>query len=226
MALDFIWNVRARMMAAVVVATAAVAISCTAASRDDAMTAINHEVALDRYTGTWYEFARTPNRYQDNRPTVNGKTYGKCAKSTATYQLDGEHSLRVKNACTRTAQDGSTYVDTARGVAAVVEGSGGRKLKIAFGPAIARFFQRLISFGGFNYWIYDLGETHGDAPYTWAIVSGPKRDFLYFLTRAQDPSPQVKEEMLSSARSAGLPVHKLTFPQQGVPSDARSSAGH
>jgi apolipoprotein D and lipocalin family protein len=74
-------------------------------------------VDLDRYTGTWYEIARLPNRFQSM-----------CVSDTrAVYRRDGE-TVSVANRC-RTA-DGST--EQADGIARQVEGSGGAKLRVSF----------------------------------------------------------------------------------------------
>jgi apolipoprotein D and lipocalin family protein len=198
----------------------AVSGACAGGARNEREAAMPQKVELARYAGLWYEFARTPNAHQDNTPKRDGRTYSICSNTTATYTQTDDGSLRLRNVCVRTAPDGSTFEDVAEGVANVVAGSEGRKLKIAFGPAIARFFQRLVSFGGFDYWIYALGDAGPSAPYPWAIVSGPDRDFIYFLTREQRPSPVIKEAMVSAARGAGLPVDKLVYMQEGRPAVA------
>ena len=74
-------------------------------------------VELPRYYGTWYEIARLPNRFQ-----------AMCASDTrAEYRPDGEHVL-VVNSC-RTAKG---TLEQAKGVAKVVEGSQGAKLRVSF----------------------------------------------------------------------------------------------
>ena len=45
-------------------------------------------VDLNRYTGTWYEIARYPNRFQKN-----------CAGTTATYTLRPDGKIEVINRC-------------------------------------------------------------------------------------------------------------------------------
>lgn len=74
-------------------------------------------VDLGRYTGTWYEIARLPNRFQSM-----------CVSDTrAVYRAEGE-TVSVVNRC-RTA-DGS--IEQADGIARQVEGSGGAKLRVSF----------------------------------------------------------------------------------------------
>lgn len=50
-------------------------------------------------------------------------------------------------------------------------------------------------------------------PYRWAIVSGPDRDFIFFLTREQFRSQTTKDEKLAFAKNAGLPIEKLLYAQ-------------
>lgn len=170
-------------------------------------------IDLARYTGLWYELARTPNSFQDNTPNRSGKRFSACAATTAVYAARDEGSISIRNSCMRRANDGTTREDAIDGVGKIA-GNGGRQLKIAFGPKPARFFQRLVTFGGADYWIYYVGESGPAAPYEWAVVSGPKRDFLYLLTRERFPSAQVRDQALGAARRAGLPVERLRFKQE------------
>lgn len=171
------------------------------------------QIELARYAGLWYEFARTANRHQDNTPSRDGQTFSTCRRTTANYTVLDAGSLALRNVCVRTSPAGAVFEDVAEGVAAIVADSGGNKLKIAFGGTLSRFFQRLVSLGGFPYWIYRVGESAPSEPYRWAIVSGPDRDFVYLLTRDRNPPPNVREEVLTAARAASLPVDKLVFAQ-------------
>jgi apolipoprotein D and lipocalin family protein len=184
----------------------------TSVFAEDAMP--NTPIDFSRYAGLWYEFARTPKKHQDNTPTRRGQTFSTCTHTTARYSVRDAESLTLRNACLRRGQDGSTFEDVVEGVARVVAGSDGRRLKIAFGSTMSQFFQRIISFWGFDYWIYEVGEVSPNEPYSWAVVSGPRRDFLFLLTRDRFPSPLVTEEVVAAARSANLPVSKLVFAQE------------
>lgn len=179
-----------------------------------AMAAQERPIDLNRYVGLWYELARTPNDNQDDTPTHSGKSFSTCTATTATYTARDENTLMIRNVCVRKASDGSTFEDVAEGTARLVDDSSGRKFKVAFGSAFSQFFQRLISFGGFNYWIFAIDETATSAPYRWAVVSGPDRDFLFLLTRDRFPSAEVKAQIMSAAKTAGLPVDKLVFKQE------------
>src|SRR5512139_4235407 len=93
-------------------------------------------VELDRYYGTWYEIARLPNRFQ-----------AMCVSDTqATYRPDGK-AVMVVNRC-RTA---SGKVEQADGIAKMVAGSQGAKLRVSF-------FRPLYG----DYWILDF-----DPDYRW-----------------------------------------------------------
>jgi len=171
------------------------------------------EVDLAKYTGVWHEIGRTPNSFEDNNPRRNGKRLSACFNSKAEYAAAGEGVISVTNSCLRTAPDGTQITDTARGSARVIEGSKNRKLLVAFGPGIARFFQRLLSPGDGNYWIYCLGPEVEDR-YSWAVIGDKRKSYIFLLARERAVPEDQKAEMINCAREAGLPVTKLIFPQK------------
>src|SRR3569623_3548593 len=86
--------------------------ACTSTSRPLATVPA---VDLDRYYGRWYEIARLPNRFQ-----------AMCVSDTqATYRPDG-NPVAVLNQC-QTA----TGLEQAKGIAKVVAGSRGARLKVS-----------------------------------------------------------------------------------------------
>lgn len=113
------------------------------------------EVDLNRYSGSWYEIARLPNRFQRQ-----------CASDTqAHYMLEGD-SVRVINRC-RTA---SGSLDEVKGRAKVVPGSGNAKLRVTF----------FWPFYG-DYWILALADDYSDVlvgspdrKYAWVLARTPK----------------------------------------------------
>jgi len=120
-------------------------------------------VDLTRYSGTWHEIARYPNWFQRN-----------CAgQVTAEYLPAQDGSLTVRNACTR--KDGS--VESVKGRATVVPGSGNARLKVSFGGPFAGDYQ-----------IIGL-----DPDYQWALVGHPSRRYLWILAR----SPRISEKLTS-----------------------------
>jgi apolipoprotein D and lipocalin family protein len=130
-------------------------------------------VDLDRYYGTWYEIARLPNRFQSM-----------CVSDTqAVYRPDG-HELSVVNRC-RTA-DGS--FKQAKGIARLVEGSNGAKLRVSF----------FRPFYG-DYWILQL-----DPDYRWVLVGEPGRQYAWVLARAPQLDAVTLETLLSRAAALGF----------------------
>lgn len=192
---------------AVLIAFVAVAVA------DDFTTSF--EVDLDQYAGLWYDTARTPNRFQDNTMTKDGKEFGACFNSTANYTVSSPSSIDVLNRCQRRASDGSVTEETITGIALADNDPQNRKLKIAFGSSVARFFQRAFaSRGGFDYWIYCLGPVNGDSLYDWAVVSGADKNFIFVLTRNQFIADDLKQEILACSQKEGLPVEELIYTQE------------
>ena len=171
-------------------------------------------VDLARYMGLWHEFARTPNDFEDNTPTEKGERLSACFNATADYTLREDGRIAILNTCTRETPGGRQVTDEAAGLANVVDGSHGRKLKIAFGGAFLRAFIRLVTWGGADYWITCLGPQEGTDPYEWAVISGPDRDFIFVLTREQVIPDALKEKALACAQENGLPVGNLNFMQR------------
>lgn len=168
-----------------------------------------------RYLGTWYELARTPNDFEDNSPEISGVKYGPCFNSQATYTQVNDFTIGVTNQCERPAASGTgSTKESVTGTALVVPKSDNRKLKVAFGPWIARLFQRLITVGGADYWIYGIGPVGEDGKYTWALVSNADRSNIFVLSRDKDPSDEVREEILDLAEEEGLPAADLIYTQR------------
>jgi apolipoprotein D and lipocalin family protein len=145
-------------------------------------------VDLDRYYGTWYEIARLPNRFE-----------AQCVSDTqATYRPDG-HEVAVVNRC-RTA-DGT--VEQANGIAKVVAGSGGAKLRVSF----------FRPFYG-DYWILDL-----DPDYRWVLVGEPGRKYAWILAREPKLDAATLEALQARAAALG-------FDRQAFIMSPQNRAGH
>jgi len=144
-------------------------------------------VDLDRYLGTWYEIARLPNFFQS-----------KCASDTqATYRADGK-DVEVVNQCRK--EDGT--VEQITGIAKVVAGSQGAKLRVSF-------FRPIYG----DYWILDL-----DPDYRWVLVGEPSRKYAWILARAPNLDAATQEALL--ARAAALGFDRQAFvgtPHAGQP---------
>ena len=89
-------------------------------------------VDLKRYTGTWYEIARYPHRFQEG-----------CVGSKATYTLRDDGKISVLNECYDKTFTGK--IRSAKGKAWVVDKKTNAKLKVSF----------FWPFSG-DYWIIDL----------------------------------------------------------------------
>lgn len=130
-------------------------------------------VDLDRYLGVWYEIARLPNRFQ-----------AMCVSDTqARYRRVGD-AVSVLNQC----RDAAGRTETADGVARVVDGSGGAKLRVSF----------FRPFYG-DYWILDL-----DPDYRWALVGEPGRDYAWILARQPTLDAATLERLLARAATLGF----------------------
>jgi apolipoprotein D and lipocalin family protein len=129
-------------------------------------------VDVPRYLGTWYQQALIPNKFQ-----------AMCASDTrATYLRDGD-GLVVVNQCRKA--DGQ--VETAKGVAKIVEGSNNSKLRVSF----------FRPFYG-DYWVLAL-----DPDYNWVLVGEPNREFGWVLSRNTKLDEATLNQILDRAVSVG-----------------------
>lgn len=166
---------------------------------------------VQSYLGRWYDWARTPNNFQDNTPTRDGVKYSACFNSTADYKLKKEGVIDLVNTCYRKSPDGKIVMEDIDGKAKVAKHSNGTRIGVAFGGVVARFFQRVFTGFRANYWIYAVGEKNDDGLYSWALVSGKKKDYIFVLTRTLEVEESVRQDILVTAEKLGLPVEKLVF---------------
>ena len=144
-------------------------------------------VDLKKYVGKWYEIARYPNRFER-----------KCLSDvTATYSALPDGKIRVVNAC----KDKDGKVTEANGRAKVVDSKTNAKLKVTF----------FWPFYG-DYWIVDLASD-----YSYAVVSEPKRQYLWILARESRMEPATYERILEKIRALGLDPAKLIKTPQSKP---------
>ena len=136
-------------------------------------------VDLSRYSGTWYEIARYPNRFQRE-----------CQSDTkAEYTLRKDGKVQVVNSCRQ--KDGK--VKTARGTAKVADKATNAKLRVTF----------FWPFYG-DYWIIGLSSD-----YRYAIVGEPKRKYLWILSRTPEMDETTYQEIVKQIRAAGYDPDKL-----------------
>ena len=55
-----------------------------------------------------------------------------------------------------------------------------------------------------------------DSLYHWAVVSGPKKDYIFVLTRTREITKDVRSTILRCSAEQGLPIDKLIY-RQGDP---------
>jgi apolipoprotein D and lipocalin family protein len=142
------------------------------------------QVDLNRYVGKWYEIARFDQSFQRG-----------CGSTTAEYSFRGNGKINVVNTCKK--QSGK--VNKAKAIASVVDKKTNSKLKVSFVP----FFNRFGLFAG-DYWIIALGEN-----YEYAIVAGPSRQYLWFLSRTAKISEKKLNELIAIAEGQGFDLSKL-----------------
>jgi apolipoprotein D and lipocalin family protein len=135
-------------------------------------------VDLERYEGRWYEFARIPNRFQEQCS----------ANTTADYSLLENGRVEVVNRCVKS--DGS--VDEARGLAKIEDSETNARLKVSF----VRLAGLNLFWG--DYWIIGLGEN-----YEYAVVGAPDRRYGWLLTREPEVSEELMDEMFFTLESNG-----------------------
>ncbi len=152
------------------------------------------------YMGTWYQVAWFPNRFQQQ-----------CVSDTrATYRALPADEIEVTNQC-RNA-DGS--IETVVGLARPTHDASVRdqqlepaKLEVSFMP---RFLRWLPLWG--NYWVIDLAA---DGRY--ALVSEPKRQYLWVLSRSPTLSDEDQSAIRSRLQSLGFDLSRWQLHSQTHP---------
>jgi apolipoprotein D and lipocalin family protein len=109
---------------------------------------------LNRYMGTWYEVASTPNPFQKD-----------CWATKAHYSLTDRGEVRVRNSCHKGALTGPLKE---------VVGKAWRPHSAQPAALKVQFFW---PFRG-DYWVLAL-----DPDYGWAVVGQPKRKYVWILAR-------------------------------------------
>ncbi len=134
-------------------------------------------VDLKRYLGKWYEIAHLPAKFQDG-----------CSETTATYSLNDDRTISVRNECKRNGK-----LKTAKGKAKVVDQATGAKLKVSF----------FWPFYG-DYWIVKLGSN-----YEYSVVGNPDRKYLWILSRTPQMDEKLFSELTEFAKSKGFDTMRL-----------------
>jgi len=122
---------------------------------------VTDAIDLKKYVGKWYEIASYPMKFQKD-----------CYCVTADYTLTDKGYVKVFNSCRKGSVNGK--VKSITGKAFPVEKTNNVKLKV-------QFFWPFKA----DYWVIDKADD-----YSWAVVSGPSRKYLWILSR----TPKLQEE--------------------------------
>jgi apolipoprotein D and lipocalin family protein len=143
-------------------------------------------VDVPRYMGTWHEVAKYPNWFQR-----------KCASSTqATYTLQADGRVQVLNRC---KTDKGEWTE-ALGAARQIGGPNSPRLKVRFAPEWLSFIPMVWG----DYWIIDL-----DPNYQWVVVSEPKREYLWILSRTPQMSAAIYQDLLGKLHHRGFDLKRI-----------------
>ncbi len=136
---------------------------------------------LNRYLGQWYEIARLDHSFERGLSNV-----------TATYSLRDDGGVKVLN---RGYDEQSKQWREAEGRAYFTGEPTAGSLKVSFfGPF----------YGGYHIIALDK------ANYSYAMISGPNRDYLWILARSKQlPPPTVLDDLLKQAKSLGYATEQL-----------------
>ena len=150
-------------------------------------------VDLNKYSGTWYEIAKYPNKFQKD---CVGNT-------TATYTLKGEGKIEVLNRCLE--KDGT--VKDAKGSGKVEDERTKAKLKVRFAPGFLSFLSAVWG----DYWVIDLAPD-----YSYSVIGTPDREYFWILSRTPELTDSVYQDILRRAEQQGFVPGKVVKTPQGV----------
>lgn len=148
-------------------------------------------VDLERYAGRWYEIASIPNRFQKH-----------CRSNTvASYRPIEGQRIEVTNSCL----DKEGSIDTAQGIARVVDSSSNAKLEVSF---VSLFGWQL--FWG-DYWVLELADD-----YSYVIVGTPNYRYGWILSRTPGLSTEIREYLDGRLRASGYDPAAFVDTPQGI----------
>ena len=138
----------------------------------------------NRYLGTWYEIARLEHSFEKGLEKV-----------TARYSLREDGGIKVVN---RGFDPDSGKWKESVGKAYFVGDAHTGRLKVSFfGPF----------YGGYN--IIFLGKD-----YSYSVVCGPGRDYLWILAREPKMAEPLLAELVTKVKALGFDADKLIFVKQ------------
>lgn len=152
-----------------------------------AMEVVN-EIELEKYLGTWYEFARLDVSFE--RGMVN---------TQANYTLlepdkEGRTQIQVINSGEKNGKN-----KEAKGKAVIPVKDEPARLAVSFfGPF----------YGDYNVIALDTEN------YLWALIAGGSTEYLWILTRKKELDPAILESLKAIAEKYGFDTDALIYPQK------------
>lgn len=140
---------------------------------------------LDRYLGTWYEIARLDHRFERGLSQVS-----------ATYSKRSDGGVDVIN---RGFNRQAKKWKEAKGRAYFVDEPDIARLKVTF------FWP---FYGGYN--VIELDH----ANYSYALVCGPNKNYLWILARAKKLDANITEALIDKAKAIGFNTSELILVDQ------------
>lgn len=150
--------------------------------------AVVPSVDIKRYSGTWYEIARLPNRFEKDLICV-----------TATYTIRDDGRIDVLNQ--GIPKTDRSKIEEAKGIAKIPDAADPAKLKVSF----------FWPFSG-DYWILDL-----DDAYQYVLIGEPSRKFLWILARQKQIEESVYQRLSEKAKNLGFDTSKFERVPQDCP---------
>ncbi len=136
----------------------------------------------DKYLGTWYEIARLDHSFERGLEKV-----------TADYSYRDDGGIKVIN---RGFDPVKSRWKEAEGKAYFVKTPDIGRLKVSFfGPF----------YGAYNIIGLDQKE------YSWAVVCGPDRSYLWILARTPQPDKSIIDELVMKIKGYGFKTDQLIF---------------
>ena len=166
--------------------------ACSVSLHAQALPPVQTIASLDvpRYMGTWHEVAKYPNWFQK-----------KCVSSTqATYSLLANGQVQVLNRCKTDKGEWSEALGAARQIG----GPTSPRLQVRFAPEWLSFIPLLWG----DYWIIEL-----DPQYQWVVVSEPKREYLWILSRTPQMPAATYQALLTKLDQLGFDLKRIEASQ-------------
>lgn len=141
---------------------------------------VTDAIDINRYMGKWYEIASYPMSFQKD-----------CYCVTADYSLTDKGYVKVFNSCKKGSINGKFKSIT--GKAFPVAETNNVKLKV-------QFFWPFKA----DYWVLDKADD-----YSWAVVSGPNRKYLWILSRTPEMNNETYQGITDRLVKNGFDISKL-----------------